>query len=116
MRSIIRFVLSGSAAGAITGIFGSGGGLVLLPLLSFGSHNQNMFPYSVAIMLPICFVSFLANVTSATPNLIVAVPYFLGGLAGGLIASKFSRKIPVRFLHLFFGGILVLGGLRFLCS
>ena len=34
MDSRIRYLITGLAAGAVTGILGSGGGLVLVPLLT----------------------------------------------------------------------------------
>lgn len=116
MHSSIKYVLAGAVAGLVTGLFGSGGGMVLIPLLSFGDKKQELFPASIAIMLPICLISSLLTLSNVRFQLVDVAPYLLGGSIGGLIAAKFSNQVPARFLHLFFGGILILGGFRFICS
>ena len=59
----IRMILSGGAAGIINGLFGAGGGMVLVPLLTGtdGLDEQQIFPASVSVILPICMVSLLLS-------------------------------------------------------
>ena len=61
MAISLRYALAGLAAGSITGILGSGGGLILVPLLTRLSKEDSsrVFPYSLSIMLPICLCSLL---------------------------------------------------------
>ena len=58
-----RFFLSlaGSAAGIVNGLFGAGGGMVLVPMLGekSGISEQERFPASIAIITPICVISLL---------------------------------------------------------
>ena len=52
-------VFCGACAGAVNGLFGAGGGMVLVPLLTL-MHvlpEDHIFPASVSIILPICLVS-----------------------------------------------------------
>ena len=47
-----RLVLAGAAAGAVAGLFGAGGGMVLVPLLGLlvRMDDKEIFPASVSIM------------------------------------------------------------------
>ena len=58
-RLKLQSVLPGAAAGLINGLLGSGGGMVLIPLLrhSIQPREDEVFPMSVSIMLPICAIS-----------------------------------------------------------
>ena len=59
-------LLAGLAAGAVNGLFGTGGGMILVPLLTgiTDLEENEIFPSSVSIILPICFVSLFLSVTS----------------------------------------------------
>jgi uncharacterized membrane protein YfcA len=41
-----------------------------------------------------------------------AVPYLVGGLAGGFIGGRIFNKIPTSLLHRIFGLLLLYGGIR----
>lgn len=106
--------IAGLAAGSITGLFGGGGGMVLVPLLTFLSplQEQEIFPTSVAIIFPVCIVSIL---WAGSLNLSAALPYLPGSLLGGILAGKFGQRIPVSWLHRFLGILILWGGFCYLC-
>ena len=56
---VMKTALAGTAAGIINGLFGAGGGMVLVPLLTLLTdlEDREIFPASVSIMLPMCLVS-----------------------------------------------------------
>lgn len=114
MPVIVRYMIAGTAAGTITGILGSGGGLILVPLLFLLCHSENVFSVSLAVMLPTCIVSLLF-LGVQTP-LSDALPYLIGGSVGGLLAVPLSEHIPTILLHKFFGIIMLWGGYRFLVN
>lgn len=111
-----RSALAGGAAGAVNGLFGAGGGMILVPMLSrsreFSDHE--VFSSSVVIIFPICIVSLLINAGEGLPW-DTAWPYLLGGTVGGLLAGKFGKYIPVTWLHRFLGVLILYGGVRYLC-
>ena len=41
-----------------------------------------------------------------------ALPYLIGGAAGGVLAGLWFRKIPAKALHLILGGVILAGGVR----
>lgn len=114
MRKSIKLSLSGSAAGAVNGFFGSCGGMVLVPLLSRFLNSEFVFPSSMAIMLPICLTS-LAVSRQELPWA-SALPYLIGSLAGGFLSRKLGKKLGSRWLHRGLGLLTILGGGRILWS
>lgn len=58
-KSWLGMALSGLAAGAVAGLFGAGGGMVLVPLLTLLTplEETEVFPSSITIILPICLVT-----------------------------------------------------------
>ena len=109
--------IAGLCAGAVNGLFGAGGGMVLVPLLGklTDLEEQQVFPVSVSIILPICFVSLSMTLDVKTFDWAKGVPYFLGSGIGGLLAGLFGKKIPTIWLHRMLGVLILWGGVRYLC-
>ena len=110
-------IISGSAAGLVNGLFGAGGGMVLVPLLSCTTDldDREIFPASVAIILPICLISLSVTWQSGQPDWYSAIPYLLGSAVGGVIAGMLGRRIPTQWLHRLLGFLILWGGVRYLC-
>lgn len=106
----------GLAAGAVNGLFGAGGGMLLVPLLQrFRLLEQRaLFASALAIMLPMSMVSFGVYYLKGAVELGQALPYCVGGFAGGLIGGLVYRKIPTALLHRALGLLILWGGVRLL--
>ena len=109
--------LAGLGAGAVNGLFGAGGGMVLVPLLTGFTKldDDEIFPSSVSIILPICLVSLSYSLWGSTVDWSAALPYLIGSAAGGLAAGIWGRKIPTVWLHRLLGVLILWGGVRYLC-
>lgn len=108
-------LLAGALAGSVAGLFGAGGGMVLVPLLTKWTSltSRELFPSSVCIILPICVFSLW---TSGLPiPWKDSLPYLIGSCLGGLAAGMAGQKIPVKWLHRILGILILWGGLRYLC-
>lgn len=114
--NIFWLVLAGCAAGAVNGLFGAGGGMVLVPLLSkkAGIAEQERFPSSVAIIAPICIITLILS-GKWQVSFWTVLPYLLGGAAGGAAAGLWGQKIPCIWLHRILGILILWGGIRYLC-
>ena len=110
-------ILAGLGAGAVNGLFGAGGGMILVPLLSLltAMEEKEIFNSSIAIILPLCIVSILSDAINGTFLLGKALPYLIGSAAGGLAAGFWGKKIPVKWMHRALGLLIVWGGVRYLC-
>lgn len=110
-------ILAGLGAGAVAGLFGAGGGMVLVPLLTLltNMEEEEVFPSSITIILPICIVSLAMTALAGTVDWRTALPYLFGSAAGGFFAGKWGQKIPVKWLHRGLGLLILWGGFRYLC-
>lgn len=116
MKKQMGFLLAGGLAGAVNGLFGAGGGMILVPLLSALTPltEEGIFPASISIILPVCLVSL--GFTWFTSGICwgQALPWLLGSAAGGILAGLFAGKIPVLWLHRGLGILILWGGFRYL--
>ena len=112
-----KIALAGAIAGTVNGLFGAGGGLVLVPLLTFLSdlEDDQIFPASVSIIFPVCIVSLLYRNASISTALAQGFPYMIGGLVGGIASEFITHKIPVKWLHRCLGILILWGGVKYLC-
>ena len=112
-----RIALAGTAAGAVNGLFGAGGGMILVPLLTVLTdlEEDRVFPASICIILPICIVSLLVTAGQSGLDFHAALPYLAGSALGGLAAGFLGKGIPVKWLHRILGVLILWGGVRNLC-
>lgn len=109
-----KYLLIGAAAGVANGLFGSGGGLFLVPLFIGWLHmeQKRAFATSVAVILPLSVASFVVFLLGGRMDWGLAMPYLLGGAAGGLLSGLFFKKISVVWLRRGFGLLILYGGIR----
>ena len=116
MRKSIGAAIAGMGAGALNGLFGAGGGMVLVPLMRTVTDvkEETLFPCSVVILFPICIVSLLFAGGWNTFSFLQALPYLIGSALGGVLAGIMGYRIPTLWLHRVLGILIVWGGLRYL--
>ena len=107
---------AGAAAGMVNGLFGGGGGLILLPALGKwgGVSQRGAFATCIAAIYPMCIVSAAVYYLRVRPEWSILLPCLLGGAVGGVVAGLTFRKVPVRMLKLIFGAFLIYGAARYL--
>lgn len=115
-KQVLGFIICGTCAGTINGLFGAGGGMVLVPLLTLLTDisESQVFPASICIILPICVASLFITAMYTGIPLAQAFPYLLGSAAGGILAGIFGKHIKTTWLHKLLGGMILWGGIRYL--
>jgi len=108
--------IAGAQAGLANGLFGGGGGMVFLPILSrWGSLPQRkLYATCVGVIFPICLVSAGIYLWRGGVSLLQALPYLLGGAVGGFLGGKLYGKISTRFLKWLFALFLFYAGVKYL--
>ena len=107
---------AGGAAGIANGLFGGGGGMVFVPILSrFGELEQRkLYATCVGVIFPVCLVSAGVYLHRGGVSLSDAWPYLLGGLVGGFLGGKLYGKISTKFLKWVFAAFLFYAGGKYL--
>lgn len=88
--------------------------MVLVPLLSgwCGLPRRRAFATSVAVILPLCAVSAAVYFFRGKLDPWAALPYLLGGLAGGLVGGRMYKKVSILWLRRVFALLILYGGIR----
>ena len=116
MRASLSTVFAGATAGLVNGLFGGGGGMVLLPMLSHKGElpPKKLYPTCIAVICPVCVLSAAVYFLRGGRFLADALPYLAGGLLGGLAGGKLYGKVPPQLLRWLFTGFLFYAGGRYL--
>ena len=116
MKQLIGAGIAGFCAGSLNGLFGAGGGMVLVPLLSLLADidEDRIFGTSVSVLLPICITSLLFSGNWNTFSFLLSLPFLLGSVIGGIFAGIWGRKIPTLWLHKALGVLILWGGFRYI--
>ena len=111
--------LLGLGAGVLSGLFGVGGGVVMVPamvlLLRLDQHTANGTSLA-ALLLPVGLLGVLEYHRRGQVNVSFAVLLGIGLLVGVLLGAKLAGTIPEPTLRRAFGALLLLLSVKFLVS
>ena len=116
MKTKILYAISGALAGIVNGLFGAGGGLILVPMLvrACKLEPRKALPCSVAAILPMSAVSAFRYVTRESITFISLWPFLVGGLIGGVAAGLLYPHVKVIWLRRALGAFILYAGIRML--
>ena len=109
-------ILTGSIAGIINGVFGGGGGMIVVPMLVslLKCEPKKAHATALLIILPLSLTSGLFYAAFGSLDLKVALPVtagvILGGIAGAFLLSKLSSKWVVAI----FSVVMAIAGVKML--
>ena len=108
--------IAGGAAGLANGLFGGGGGMVFLPIVSRwgGLDARKLSATCVGVIFPVCAVSAAVYLWRGEIRILDALPYLAGGLAGGWLGGKLYGRVPTAVLKWLFAGFLFYAGVKYL--
>lgn len=100
--------------GLANGLFGSGGGTVVVPCmekyLDINAHKSHAT--AIAIILPLSVLSAAIYIFKADVPWAEAAAVSVGGVVGGFIGAKLLNKISGRWLHIIFGVAMLAAAVR----
>lgn len=114
--SFNRLVLVGLTAGLLSGIFGVGGGILIVPGLMWVSSMEQRRAHgtSLAAVLPIALFGLTTYVAHRHVNVGAAVALTAGSLLGTVIGTAWLARAPKRTLSLSFAVLLFVSAARLL--
>jgi len=108
----------GIIVGLANGLFGAGGGTVLVPALEkfkpLETHKAHAT--ALAVILPLSVVSAVVYVWGVDVNWPAVGFVSAGGIVGGIVGAKLLNKISAGWLNMIFGLFLAAGAVRMLFS
>lgn len=114
MKEKSKYLVIGALGGFANGLFGSGGGLFLVPLFIKWAKlpERKAFATSVGVILPLSLVSAVIYMMKGALELGGALPYLIGGIIGGIISGRVFKKVPINLLRRVFALLIIYGGIR----
>lgn len=111
-----KLYLLGVAAGILNGLFGAGGGLVVVPMLSLlEPEAKKAHATSIAVIMPLCIFSiFLAFQSGLSPDWLLLAVLVPSGLIGAVLGGFLLPKLKGVWLTRIFGAIMIFSALRIL--
>ncbi len=88
--------------------------MILVPMLVRLCHltQRKAFATSVAIILPLCILSSVIYLLRGGLDWTAALPYLLGGLAGGFLGGKLFKGVNMDWLRRAFALLILYGGVK----
>ena len=111
-KMIILVLVTGTVVGFLTGLFGVGGGFVIVPALVLALKYD--MPEAVGTSLLVIGVNsaiaLLGRIATSHVQWSIAIPFTIAGLLGSLVGRRISDKVPVRTLAKSFVALLLVVG------
>ncbi len=108
--------LIGIVTGFANGLFGSGGGTIVVPAMERFLHVEEHKAHAtaIAIILPLSVLSLIIYLwkTDVAAVWQLALWASAGGLAGGLVGAKLLAKVSGLWLHRIFGAFMLAAAVR----
>lgn len=100
----IKKALIGIVAGIISGLFASGGGLILVPAFIYILKMEDKKARGTAVLciLPIVITSGFFYHKGNYINFKIGIYCAIGGIIGGIIGAKLLKKIPTKYIKILF--------------
>jgi uncharacterized protein len=107
--TIVRVALIGTAVGFLTGLFGVGGGFVIVPALTLvlGFNMPQAVGTSLLVIVLNAATTLAVRLGTTGVEWSVAVPFTVAALAGVLAGSRVADRMDARVLVRWFAGALV---------
>lgn len=112
--TVLVLLLIGIVSGIMSGFFGIGGGVIIVPALVYvvGFTQHKATGTSLAVLLPpVGLAAVIEYYRRGNVDLRVALIVAIGLLAGAWVGAHFANKISGPALRLAFGIFVVLVGL-----
>ncbi len=113
-KQIWKFAVIGIITGLCNGLFGSGGGTVVVPamekLLDVEEHKAHAT--AIAIILPLTLISIVLYTVKGFLEFPLVWKVSLGGIAGGMIGAVLLKKLSGNVIRKIFGVFMIAAAVR----
>jgi uncharacterized membrane protein YfcA len=113
-REVLVLILIGAIGGLLSGAFGVGGGIIMVPLLTTVAKldHRRAAATSLVAIIPAGVVGAITYGLGGHVDLIAAILIAAGGVAGSFIGTRLLHRLSLRWLRWLFIALLILVAIR----
>lgn len=102
----------GLASGFVNGFFGAGGGLLLVPMITYAAKDESKVAHATTLgcVLFMCLASAAIYTFKKEIEIKYIVVCMIGSILGSLPGTKLLRKLKNNIIDLIFAVMLVVSG------
>lgn len=114
MKKTILPALVGTVVGFANGLFGSGGGTLLVPSLQkfFKIETHKSHGTALSVILPLSVISAFFYIRSDSVDWQTVLWITLGGVPGGFIGALLLNKLSAKWIHRLFGSFMIIAAVK----
>ena len=115
---MIKKIMIGISAGIVSGLFSTGGGMILVPAFIYllKLEDSKARGTSIFCILPMVITSSFFYYKGDYINWKIAILCALGGAMGGYVGAKLLKKVPVKILKIAFTIFLIYASFKMITS
>lgn len=104
----------GMLTGFFNGLFGSGGGTIVVPAIVLLLHvkQQKAHATAIAVILPLSIISAFVYYRNNLVDWRLTMNVALGGMIGGYIGARILNKFSAKTLRKIFGVSMIIAAIR----
>ena len=113
-KSIFLCIIAGFLAGIVSGLFGAGGGMILVPFMTLILKEDEVISRATTIMC-IFFMVLTSSFFYFKQDSIdwyISIKCAIGGIIGGIIGSKLLIKLDKNILKILFVVFLIYAAIK----
>lgn len=113
-KDMLKKALIGVITGFANGLFGAGGGTLVVPAMEkfLDVETHKAHATAIAIILPLSILSTFIYGKGVDIDWKLVIYVSIGGVVGGYIGAKFLNKISSNSLHKIFGIFMIVAAVR----
>ena len=102
--NMLKKVIIGFLAGLVSGLFATGGGLILVPAFVYllNETEERARATSIFCILPLVIISGISYYNNDYIDWTIAIKCAIGGIIGGILGARLLKTIPDILLKISF--------------
>mgnify|MGYP000948673899 CR=1 FL=1 len=114
IKNTLKISLVGFITGLTNGLFGAGGGTIVVPamerILKVEEHESHAT--AIAVILPLSVMSTFIYIRHQELDWKSILYVAIGGVGGGILGAKLLSRISPQWLHKIFGLFMIAASIR----
>lgn len=111
---VVILIAVGLFVGFVNGFLGSGGGILLVPILAFLVRGPTKVAHATAVVviLPVCIASGIVYFARGFIDVLMSAKVLIGTIAGGILGTFLLKRLASDWISIIFALVMVGVGVK----